>query len=258
MNRKFGIEIEAYNVDKTALARALNAAGILCAVEGYNHQTRGHWKIVSDGSLQGYNTFELVSPILEGDNGLMQVEIVCQVLKRLDAKVNTSCGLHVHIDARDIDVNGLKRVSKMWMKYESCFDALVTPSRRNNRWAAGLRCKFANLDAAFLAIDATQTRAGIAYAMNSDGCSTSRYHKLNLESLQRHGTIEFRQHQGTVDGIKITNWVKLVGGFVQSAIAAKTIRKVGADKFENLLNVLPNAKDKAFFKARRAKLAVAA
>ena len=258
MNRKFGIEIEAYNVDKTALARALNAAGILCAVEGYNHQTRGYWKIVSDCSLQGNQTFELVSPILEGDNGLMQVEIVCQVLKTLNAKVNTSCGLHVHIDARDIDVNGLKRVSKMWMKYESCFDAIVTPSRRNNAFAKGLRCKFVNLDAAFAAIDATQTRAGIAYAMNRDGCSTSRYHKLNLESLQRHGTIEFRQHQGTVDGIKITSWVKLVGGFVESAIKAKTIHKIGADKFENLLNVLTNSKDKAFFKERRAKLAVTA
>ena len=92
MNRKFGIEIEAYNVDKTALARALNAAGILCAVEGYNHQTRGHWKIVSDGSLQGYNTFELVSPILEGNNGLIQVEVVCQVINTLNARINTSCG----------------------------------------------------------------------------------------------------------------------------------------------------------------------
>jgi len=258
MNRKFGIEIEAYNVDMYTLRAALNAAGIVCDIENYNHQTRPHWKIVSDMSIRGNQAFELVSPILQGDNGLMQVEIVCEVLKRLDAKVNTSCGMHVHIDARDIDVNGLKRVSKMWVKYESCFDSIVTASRGNNDYAKGLRCKFASLDEAFVKIDAAQTRAGIAYAMNGDGYgSTSRYHKLNFESMQRHGTIEFRQHQGTVDGKKITSWVKLVGGFVETAVDAKTIRKAGENKFENLLDVLTIPTDKAFFKERRAKLAKA-
>jgi len=257
MSRKFGIEIEAHNVDMRTLNSAINAAGILCVVEGYNHQTRAHWKIVSDCSIRGNQGFELVSPILEGDNGLMQIEVVCQVLKTLNAKVNTSCGLHVHVDARDINTDGLKRVSKMWMKYESCFDSIVTPSRRNNPYAKGLRSKYQSLDAAFVAIDKAVNRNEIIMAMNGDGYGTSRYHKLNFESLLRHGTIEFRQHQGTVDGAKITNWVKLVGGFVECAITAKTIRKTGEGKFDNLLDVLPTATEKTFYKARRAYFATA-
>ena len=36
-NRKFGIEIEAYNCSRERLARELREAGIEVMVEGYNH-----------------------------------------------------------------------------------------------------------------------------------------------------------------------------------------------------------------------------
>lgn len=49
---KFGIEIEAYNCNMERLARELREAGIHVAVEGYNHTTRDHWKLVTDSSLQ--------------------------------------------------------------------------------------------------------------------------------------------------------------------------------------------------------------
>lgn len=51
--RKFGIEIEAYNCAREKLANELRAAGIDVAVEGYNHTTRNHWKLVTDSSLTG-------------------------------------------------------------------------------------------------------------------------------------------------------------------------------------------------------------
>jgi hypothetical protein len=38
-NRKFGIEIEAYNCSRERLARELREAGIEVTVEGYNHTT---------------------------------------------------------------------------------------------------------------------------------------------------------------------------------------------------------------------------
>lgn len=98
-NRRFGVEVEAYNCTRERLARELADAGIEVAVEGYNHTTRSHWKLVTDGSLEGNNTFELVSPILVGEAGLKELEKVCWVLELCDVKVNESCGLHVHIDA---------------------------------------------------------------------------------------------------------------------------------------------------------------
>ena len=73
-NRNFGIEIEAYNCTRERLARELTAAGIRVEVEGYNHTDHtDHWKLVTDSSLSGNNTFELVSPILHGEQGLENV-----------------------------------------------------------------------------------------------------------------------------------------------------------------------------------------
>ena len=90
-NRKFGIEIEAYNCSRERLARELKEAGIEVTVEGYNHTTRPHWKLVTDSSLSGNDTFELLSPILVGETGLRELEKVCWVLDLCDVKVNESC-----------------------------------------------------------------------------------------------------------------------------------------------------------------------
>lgn len=214
-NRTFGIEIEATNVPQRELAAALRAAGIDCHAEGYNHLNRPHWKVIGDASLQGTHTFELVSPILRGQNGLDQIETVCRVLKTLNAKVNKSCGLHVHHGAADLSIKGWKDLCRLYAKHERAIDGIMAPSRRGNAnhmlrslvdthgtvsqaWAAVANCKDWNsLTSAF-------THAG-------------RYYKLNLTAFARHSTVEFRHHQGTVEAEKIVNWVKLTQAMVERA-----------------------------------------
>lgn len=256
MNRAFGIEIEATGLSMNRVVEVLTAVGIQSAVDGYNHTTKTYWKVVSDASLIGANAFELVSPILRGENGLMQVALVAHALETAGAKVNGSCGFHVHIDGRDLTVDQLKRVCKMWLKYENCFDAVVGASRRNNRFCKSIRSKFQTLEQGFKAIDKATNLNGIIQAVNGDGNGyTSRYHKLNLESMLRHGTVEFRQHGGTVTGEKMTSWIKLVMGFVNCAVTAKAIRATGDGKFANLLDVCPDAVTRKFFVSRKAKFA---
>lgn len=109
-NRNFGVEIEAYGISRATLAKELRREGINVAVEGYNHDTREHWKLVTDGSLRGENTFELVSPILKGEEGLEELKKVCKVLKAKGAKVNKTCGLHIHFDATDYNLDNWKNI----------------------------------------------------------------------------------------------------------------------------------------------------
>ena len=105
-NRNFGIEIEAYNCSKQKLAQELTAVGIKVRVEGYNHtDSTEHWKLVTDSSLTGNQSFELVSPILHGEEGLKDLEKVCWVLELCNVKVDNSCGLHIHMDAADFTIN---------------------------------------------------------------------------------------------------------------------------------------------------------
>ena len=54
----------------------------------------------------------------------------------------------------------------------------------------------------------------------------NRYHKVNLEAYSRHKTVEFRQHSGTTNFIKIRNWVlflhKLVTFATRGQVPAAT------------------------------------
>jgi hypothetical protein len=46
-----------------------------------------------------------------------------------------------------------------------------------------------------------------------------RYFKLNVAAYLRHGTIEFRQHSGTVDYQKMVNWIIFCIAFVEDSRA---------------------------------------
>lgn len=236
---KFGIEIEAYNCSMSRLAQELREAGIHITVEGYNHTTRDHWKLVTDGSLQGNDTFELVSPILAGEAGLKELEKVCWVLDLCNVKVNDSCGLHVHLDAADFNMNTWRNLALSYKHLEPLIDAFMPGTRRNNRY-----CK--SLDHVS---DERIKSAGTIDALR-DVFDCDRYHKVNFEAYARHKTVEFRQHSGTTNFTKMENWILFLNGLITFA---KQDNLSGRDTLESLPFL--DEKQKLYFKIRTKKLA---
>lgn len=203
-SRTFGIELEVYGASRDRILTEMRRLGVQVEGESYNHQTRGHWKIVSDASIHGSNGNELVSPVLSGMDGIEQVKRVCLALNRAGAKVNTSCGFHVHLGANDLDLQHFKNLFKSYIELEGKIDEMMPTSRRKN---TNTYCKsvssIANSKAAALRkIDSASTIQEMSRAF-----SGSRYFKLNIQSFQRHGTIEFRQHSGTTQFSKVKNWL---------------------------------------------------
>lgn len=125
--RKFGVEIEAYNCTCQRLVRELTEAGIEVASERYNHDLRPHWKLVTDSSLNGNDTFELVSPILEGEGGLEKLERVCWVLDSCNVKINGSCGLHVHMNAEDFNITTWRNLLLSYKHAEAEIESSCRP-----------------------------------------------------------------------------------------------------------------------------------
>lgn len=239
-NRKFGIELEFTLPHRVStLASRLNAVNITTYAEHYNHQTRSHWKIVSDATVRadsGYQPMELVSPPLKGLDGLAQLETVCKVLNELGAKVNRSCGLHVHHDARDLGLEEWKIVVKSYVKYENVIDKLMAPSRRGNSnpWCRSMRGTYAGqtVEAVWASVD---NATDIWNLRNIFG---TRYVKLNLESSAVHGTVEYRQHGGTTNFAKIAAWITLTQGMVTLAVARKPVRGKFPKKGELLASLM--------------------
>lgn len=207
MNRKFGIELEIVSINRQTALRALRAVGINAQDESYNHSTRSHWKLVSDASVQG--GFEVVSPVLHGEAGIEEAMTVAAALDDAGATVNRSCGFHVHFDAADLSARDIKIIVKRYAAHEAEIDAVMPPSRRAdaNRFCAPV-ARF--LNARF------EAAATVEDMIRAQG---DRYFKVNLQSFQRHGTLEFRQHSGTVNATKIAHWVRFLAEFIDACKA---------------------------------------
>lgn len=203
-DRAFGIEIEFVGVDLRTAAAAIRAKGVPCEREGYNHITRNHWKIVTDASLrsEGGHAGELVSPILRGAQGLRELELALEALNEEGAQVNVSCGLHVHLDCRDMTMTEIATVYDRYSSYEQQIDSVMPRSRRGNaRWCRSI---IGQADQ----IKQCRTKEDGQY-------SFGRYYKINLRNIATRGSMEFRQHSGTTDYTKITNWLSFLMQFVE-------------------------------------------
>lgn len=199
----FGVEIEC-GVSRNAFIEAANRLGVRYEYERYNHRDgHSYYKFTSDASLIICDAIECVSPVLKGANGKKSLKTTCDALNEAGARVNSTCGLHVHIGAADLTEQQYCNVFNNYYFLEGIIDRFMAASRR---------------------ADSNQFCRTVQDHSRLTGCTTaedvrdelsSRYHKVNAESYLRHRTIEFRQHQGTTNYEKIINWVTFCGKLVE-------------------------------------------
>lgn len=218
--RKFGVEIEFIGVFPQDAAAAINNAGVPCVVEGYNHHARNHWKIVTDASIQVNSNMEhgmcgeLVSPPISGEEGLAQLRTVIRALSSAGGTVNKTCGLHVHVDANDLNAGQILSVVRRYAHFENQINAFMPPSRRGSRWAHSVGGEY--VDGLLRQVNRYGNPRNIFGGLN-------RYMAVNLASYARHGTVEFRQHSGSTNPAKVANWVMFCLHFVNKAIQAQVL-----------------------------------
>lgn len=202
--RRFGVEIECFGPTKEEIKEALNAAGIPAAIEGYNHDLRSHWKITTDRTVE--EGFELVSPPLQGQEGLDLIEKVSKILSAHKARIDHRCGLHVHVEAADIHPVWMLNIIKMYKEHEQeLIDKWMPSSRRGdkNEYCKSMHTFFKNFDMEHVHAGTSVDKMLERVRLQRD----NRRFKVNLLAFFQHKTIEFRQHGGTVDYKKINPWI---------------------------------------------------
>jgi Putative amidoligase enzyme len=254
----FGIEIEAVfprNISPSSLAAKIREeGGVLCYEESYNHQTRTWWKIVPDISVSGGR--ELVSPPLAGEVGFESVRKVCGILTAVGCKVNMSCGLHVHVGiARHRDINTFKKILRMFIKWEKAIDSFMAPSRRiggaSYQWCGSTRI---SSEAAFAAATTlNQLSDAMGQPSTQSPRSAYRYRKVNLMCSRQSQTIEFRQHQGSVEIRKIEMWIRFIlRAFAKAEATTEAEIAEKSDSLESVLEFLGcSESEKGYFTGRR-------
>ena len=201
---RFGVEIEFTGTSATPVEQALATKSIFVQTEDYNHRTRDYWKIVPDQSAG----LELVSPPLEW--GMRHtVRDVMQGASQGGARVTVDCGLHVHHEfpwySQIHDSDTQKRMDRLVEMYENCkplLERLLTPSRL--------------ADNEYVMFNTEADRYDCDHLVDI-WSGDQRYVAVNGFSLPKYGTVEFRQHQGTLNPSKALAWIEFTRQLVHAA-----------------------------------------
>lgn len=236
----YGIEIESCGLTEAQLKEAIESVegleyaghfgyhgsrvlGLRSRENGTSHV----WASERDGSLTNHTgrgmTHEVVTPLLYGVEGLKTASKVMKAMERLGARVNRSCGTHVTVGvgnsygrfrrfsaARQMQV--ANNVVDLYCYFYAGFCALVSESRRHgSRTQSGY--------GGFSEVTQRVERARMGWGTNPQ----SIYHGIsreavNLRNFISSGIIEFRQHNGTLNGTKISNWANLMHSLLKVSI----------------------------------------
>ncbi len=220
------------------------------------------WVFKTDGSLRrssfrswhNYTGFEITSPCnLTFDQLIVQLQQVLFILNEYNCKVNKTCGMHVHHVGTRFTAKRLQNLSNFTVANEEAIDCLVSESRRGDCFYSKSNRNV--LDTAYW-ITQKQTRKfmekkGIKntrdVAVNQD--THYRYRNLNLTAFAKHGTIEYRQHQGTLDYSKAVFWLAFTQAQVLRGLeSVKKTRNFYQQPMQNTLKQLKWAVDDEFGK----------
>jgi len=145
-------------------------------------------------------------------------------IRAYDGKVNSSCGLHVHLDARKVTGYLPETMYKNLLTCQAQLYKLVPASRRKNKYC---------------------TRSKVT----DYGRTKSRYKAINSRSVWKYQTLEVRLHSGTIEAEKIEAWVRLLRAIAYGPAIEKKIVSVKA--MAKTLNL--SSWDSAFWVAREEK-----
>lgn len=158
-----------------------------------------------DGSVDG---MEFVSPILYGDEGLNEVRKICGHARRLDWEIDSSCGLHLHVDLTDEDGQDCFKLAYAYMHTYDFWTSFISDARKRNYYCA--RHTYSDPDI-------------LSYRDFNDWCTFasngSRYDWVNWYAYLQHGTVELRHHTATLNGEKICNWIKSHTRFIDKVLS---------------------------------------
>lgn len=166
----------------------------------------GAWRVMADGSLRG-EAFEVVStgPYSLKDS-LVNLTELYSVILRGKAVINDSmrAGVHVHVNCQDLTLRQLFT----FMAAYYCLEDLLVEDLGEER-AGNLFCLRLS--------DAEDISFGVQNCLNRRTLSTHyftseglRYAAMNLVSLSKFGTLEFRALRTPLTPEPVARWISLL------------------------------------------------
>ncbi len=241
--RQFGALVRAHIV--TTLREAGFDVNDVVAKTNYQK-----WTVATDGSITWedlrtpcgfeYCGIEVKSPAAYySDEALMQIQKAVVLLKsNFEVFVNETCGLHVHVgNGRDgFPLQTLKNFCMLTTVFERQFDMIHPLHRLANHYTKRVSNQFHGMGPFERAqrVNALDdlTQLTECYHLQITGLREGymAYNFMNLVPARPLNTVEFRQHEGSLNPEAVTKWVQLATSLIQIAHDA------GPDGFAQLVN----------------------
>jgi hypothetical protein len=191
--------------DQVGSARCFGVEIETSRCEGYSSlEDDKAWGAKEDCSVSGK---EFYSDILHGNDGLGEIMRLCDVARRQHWAVDDRCGLHVHLDMRNESNESRQAIAAAFRLTESVWHNFVDESRIRNRYCARI-----------------DWQLSVMRRICQDECFVdwvrsihTRYTWFNVYAYLDHSTFEIRLHEGTLDSVKICNWVRALTIFADWA-----------------------------------------
>lgn len=223
-----------------------------------------HWGggTVGDGSLNQCG-FEINSSPAGGDLYARQIAEICAAIKLQKGFIDRRCGLHVHIDARDMNYYDIRRLVRVYASIEDALFQMVSPDRVEGVTIEGKLHQYCQpcgkkylscIEDGRLPYDKIKTDV-INSVYQSDTTQEvrhkkrhhSRYNALNIHSWFYRGTIECRMFDGCIDPDPIINWgimwAMIIDYVVKSTDEQVAKDIIGLSPLSNLIKIINSNKN---------------
>jgi hypothetical protein len=180
--------------------------------------------IKEDGSIDSYDPaifYEVEINLLINRNDYGPLERLCKLLKKLQTEVNDTCGLHVHLDCRDIGNKLPRNEHGSYDGKSIIYKSLVTRGTRLEKMLPLMMYMVddSRLDNRFCSLDMSNVDSG-------------RHCAINISAFREMGTIEVRLHESTINFKKIHDWIEFLFLVSRSKVESEEVRNFRDFKFE--------------------------
>ena len=182
--------------------------GIEIEVEGNNlyREKMDYWKTIADGSLRGEESIEYVlsSPVKRKEI-LKVLKYIKNIWKETRCNIDENSprtSVHIHINVQELSFSNIINYFCLYSIFEEALVKFCGPTREGNLFCLRLK-------------DADNLIDKLIYIIKKQhwkelSTENIRYSSLNMASIPKYGSMEFRAMRGTTDISLIQTWIYIL------------------------------------------------
>lgn len=207
-NCLIGVEFEFEGVKGERITDRHSAQKLAC-----KEPWAQYWRVKHDGSLHDNGAEYLFERPLFGEDAIEAVTQMLKYAREHEFKVNIRTGGHVHVDVRDLSRVQLAVHNVLYALFEKAVYRLAGNNREENVFCL----PWYKADAMSTHVNNINSdHHNIRHAAEALG--DEKYGGLNLDSLARFGSVEFRHALSTTDADWFIKWINVCLSFKRAAM----------------------------------------